>query len=63
MISIRWEANVITTQVDEAVELVEGMCGPSQMSKAEALEFLEEVIERLRASVEALHTEIENEES
>ena len=48
--------------VTEAVELVEGLCGPGQMSKPEAVEFLEEVIERLRTSIEALRDEIANEE-
>jgi hypothetical protein len=47
--------------VEEAVDAVEALCAPDQMTKGEALEFLEEVIGRLRSSIEALRDEIENE--
>lgn len=47
--------------VDRAVEAVEKLCEPGKMSKAEAVDFLEDVISRLESSVEALKEEIENE--
>lgn len=49
-------------QIDEAVDAVEALCAPDLMSKPEALEFLESVIERLKSSCEALREEIANEE-
>lgn len=49
-------------RVDEAVELVEGMCAPGVMTKQEAVDFLEDVLARLESSVEALREEIDNEE-
>jgi hypothetical protein len=48
--------------VDQAVDAVEALCAPDQMSKVEAVDFLEEVIARLRSSIEALYVEIENED-
>jgi hypothetical protein len=48
--------------VDQAVEAAEALCAPDQMSKVEAVDFLEEVIARLWSSIEALNVEIENED-
>lgn len=48
--------------VNKAAEKVLDMCTPQQMpSKADAKDFLEDVIANLRSSVEALDEEIEAE--
>jgi hypothetical protein len=48
--------------VNQAAEAVEALCTPEKMpSKADALDFLEDVIARLKSSAEALEEEIENE--
>jgi hypothetical protein len=49
--------------VREAVEAVEEMCRPERMSKAEAVDFLEDVVAQLESSMEALHEEIANDEA
>jgi hypothetical protein len=49
-------------KITEAVDLVEGLCAPDLMTKAEAIEFLQEVIDRLYASIESLREEIADEE-
>lgn len=52
-------ANELGVQL--AVSKVEDLCSPDKMSKAEAKDFLEEVITVLQSSVEALGDEIESE--
>ena len=47
-------------RVDDAVDAVQTFCMPDQMSKTDAIDFLEEVIARLQTSIEALQDEIEN---
>jgi hypothetical protein len=47
--------------IDEAANEVEEHCAPGKMSKPQAKDFLERVIERLQSSVEALEEEMENE--
>lgn len=48
--------------VEKAVERVEEFCSPSRMpAKADAVDFLEDVIAQLQSSIEALREEIENE--
>jgi len=47
-------------RVDDAVDAVQAFCTPDQMSKTDAIDFLEEVIARLQTSIEALQDEIEN---
>lgn len=47
--------------VTRAVTAVEEHCGPDKLTKSAAVEFLEEVIDRLQSSIEALEEEIENE--
>jgi hypothetical protein len=49
-------------KVNEAIDLVEGLCAPDLMTKSEAIEFLQEVIDRLYASIESLREEIADEE-
>lgn len=48
--------------VDAMMEEIEGESAPSVMSKAEALDWLEQLRDRIQASVEALKDEIANEE-
>lgn len=50
-------------QVTEAVDAVEALCKPGLMSKTEALEFLEAVVDRLGMSADALREEIEGDQS
>jgi len=61
MIDVRWEGPM-EDKITEAVDLVEGLCAPDLMTKAEAIEFLQEVIDRLYASIESLREEIADEE-
>ena len=49
--------------IELAVDYVEALCTPDKMSKSQAVDFLEDVIARLRTSVEALNDEIQNEEA
>jgi len=49
-------------QIVEAADDVLELCMPEKMSKQEALDFLEGVIERLESSAEALREEIQNDE-
>jgi hypothetical protein len=47
------------SKVEEACQLVEGMCAPSVMSAAEAVDFLEDVIAQLEQVCDALRTTLE----
>lgn len=49
-------------KVNEAVEAIEALCPPGFMSKAEAIDFLEDVIDRLQSSIEALREEVADED-
>lgn len=45
--------------VNAAAEAVEEFCSPDKMSKPEAIDFLEDVISRLRSSMEAIQEEMD----
>lgn len=49
--------------VNQAVEMVENLCGPDKMSKEDAVDFLEDVIGRLENSIEAIKEELGEEEN
>lgn len=46
---------------ERADSYVMALCTPEQMTKQEALDFLEALMARLKGAVEALHEEVENE--
>jgi hypothetical protein len=48
--------------VQQATNAVNDLCAPDKMSKADAVDFLESVIENLQTSVDVLKEEIENED-
>lgn len=52
----------LEAQAELADNAVSELCGPELMSKAQAVEFLELVVERCRSSIEALNEEMENAE-
>lgn len=48
--------------VDEMMEEIEAASAPGLMSKSEAVDWLEQLRDRIQASIEALKDEIANEE-
>lgn len=49
-------------KLEEAMDFIDRMTAPDKMSKAEAKDFQEMLIDRLRSNVEALDEEMKNEE-
>jgi hypothetical protein len=46
-------------KIQEAVDLVEGICSPKKMAPEEAIEFLEGVVMALDASIDALNDSLD----
>jgi hypothetical protein len=56
------EEGTMDKKVDEAVDAVESMCAPGFMTRQDAVDFLEDVIARLEADVDALREQIEKDQ-
>jgi hypothetical protein len=52
----------INAAVKKATEYLDALCEPAVMTKAEAVSYLEEIVDHCRTSIEALKEEMEGDD-